>query len=430
MSSVSFSKQIEIYGEYDVAVIGGGPAGVSAAISSAREGAKTILIEGSGMLGGMATSGLVGPFMTNYDRDCKEKTVAGIYEEIVKRLVKESAAVCPEEVSAPSLYTSFIERYHSRLTPFDTFALQKVLDQMVREAGAEVLCYTHFSDCILENGEIKSVILSAPEGLIAVNAKVFIDCTGIAAVADKAGVPNYIGDEETNTPQPGTLMFEVSGVDDEKYLEYGARPEYPVKAYKLPTQGHYKVNHYHVFSVNAANAKSLTEAHAEARGQVFDAYRVLHDKTPGFENAKIAAVASVLGVRENRHIEAEYQITVDDVTQGTRFEDRIAVYGYGLDVHRRSLKESGNFKIEIAERYYIPYRSLLPKGCENLLVAGKTIGCKSQAAGGLRCMPSAMAMGQAAGIAAAISANKCQGIKKIDVKEIQRRLKENGAIID
>ena len=258
----------------------------------------------------------------------------------------------------------------------------------------------------------------------------FIDCTGIAAVADKAGVPNYIGDEETNTPQPGTLMFEVSGVDDEKYLEYGARPEYPVKAYKLPTQGHYKVNHYHVFSVNAANAKSLTEAHAEARGQVFDAYKVLHEKTLGFENAKIAAVASVLGVRENRHIEAEYKITVEDITNGTPFEDRIAVYGYGMDVHRRSLKESGNFKIEVAKRYYIPYRSLLPKGCENLLVAGKTIGCQSQAAGGLRCMPSAMAMGQAAGTAAAISLENAKGVKNIDVKELQRRLTENGAILD
>ncbi len=430
MNYVNYSKQIELYGEYDVAVIGGGPSGVCAAVSAARNGAKVILIESTGCLGGMATSAMVGPFMTSYDRDRKAKTVSGLFDEIVSRLEKYSAAISPDKVEAPSLYTSFIERYHHHVTPFNSFFLQIVLDEMVKDAGVEVLCYTSFADCITENGQIKSALLTAPEGMIAISAKVFVDCTGIAALADKAGAITYKGEENSGVPQPGTLMFEVDGVDSEKYAKYAARPEYPVKAFMLPSKNKCKVNHYHVFSVDAANAKSLTTAHQEARYQVLKAFAVLKDKTPGFENADISSVASVLGVRESRHVECEYKITVEDVSLGTKFDDRIAVYGYGMDVHKRSAAESGNFKIEVANRYYIPFRSLLPKNTTNLLVAGKTLSCQSQAVGGMRCMPAAMAIGQAAGMAAAISVNKDLSLRKIDVKELQQGLKDAGAIID
>jgi len=427
MEKINFSKSLDLYGSWDAVVFGGGPAGVCAAVSAARQGAKVLLVESTGMLGGMATSGLVGPFMTNYDRDGEEKTVGGLFDEIIARLAKYSAVVEPQQVEAPSLYTSFIGRYHRHVTPFDPFCLQIVLDDMVKEAGVDLLCYTQFTDCITENGTMKYAILSAPEGMLCVSGKVFIDCTGIASVAEKAGVPTYKGEETSGVPQPGTLMFEVNNVTEEAYTQ---RPEYPVKAYKMPAGKTYKVNHYHVFNVDAANAKSLTEAHQQARRQVLDAFAVLRDKTPGFENAHITNVAPVLGIRESRHIVGEYQITVDDVAEGVKFDDTIAVYGFGMDVHRRSLAESGNFKIEVAKRYYIPYRSLLPKNCDNLLVAGKTISCQSQAAGGLRCMPAAMAMGQAAGMAAAMAVKEHKTIRDVDVSILQQQLKQNGAILD
>ncbi len=430
MAQVNYTKTLECYGEYDLAVIGGGPAGVCAAVSAARKGLKVILIESTAMLGGMATSGLVGPFMTNYDRDREKKTVGGIFDEIIERLKKYSAVIPPEEADAPSLHTSFIERYHHHVTPFDPFYLQIVLDDMVKESGAELLCYTRFADCIKKDGKIETVILAAPEGLISVSAKLFVDATGIAAVAEKAGVPTYKGHEESGVPQPATLMFEVQNVDNDQYEDYNARPEYPVKAYKMPDDRRYKVNHYHVFSVDAANAKSLTDGHIEARHQVLDAFKVLTDKTPGFKNATISGVASVLGVRESRHIEAEYKITVEDVTKGTKFFDRIATYGYGLDVHRRNANESGNFKIEVANRYYIPLRSMLPKNCTNLLVAGKTIGCESQAVGGMRCMPAVMAMGQAAGTACAQAINNNHSFRDIDIEKLQEQLVLDGAILD
>lgn len=429
MTKINYSKEMELYGEYDVAVIGGGPAGVCAAVCAAREGMKVLLVESQPSLGGMATGGLVGPFMTVYDRDGNERIVGGIFDEIVERLKKYSAVIPPEEAEESTVYTSFIQKYHRHVTPFDSFYLSVALDEMVRESGAELLCYTQFADCVVEDGRIKHVILNALEGMIAVSARIFIDCTGNAALAEKAGVPTYKGDEERGIPQPGTLMFEVGGVDDEKYAEFASRPERPVKAYRTPVKGRYKVNHYHVYDVDAANSKSMTDAHSTARYQVFDAYSVLRDKTPGFEASEILQVAPVLGIRESRHIEGEYKITVKDVSEGTVFEDRIAAYGFGMDIHNRSAAEFGNFKIEVAEKYYIPYRSLLPKNCENLLVAGKTISCESQAVGGMRCMPAAMSMGQAAGIAAAMAVTENEKLRKICVPTLQKKLKDAGALI-
>lgn len=427
MEFVQLNRNIAVYGSYDLAVIGGGPAGVCAAISAARKGMRVLLVESAPALGGMATSALVGPFMTNYDRDGETKTVGGMFSEIVDRLVQAGGAIPSDEVECRNVFTSYIGRYHRHVTPFDSFRLELVLDEMVREAGVEVLCYTSFADCIVEENRICAVILNALEGLIAVEAKEFIDCTGIAAVAQKAGVPTYKGDEEQGIPQPGTLMFEIDGVKDEAYT---ARPKYPVKAYRTSTPGRYKVNHYHVYNVDAANAKSMTQAHCEARRQVLDAFSVLHDETPGFEDARLANVAAVLGVRECRHIEGEYKITVQDVAEGKKFADTVAVYGFGMDIHNRKEGETGNFKIEIAPRYYIPYRSLVPKNCNNLLVAGKTLSCESQAVGGMRCMPAAMAMGQAAGIAASMAIQGGREVRDIDVSALQAELRSQGAILD
>ena len=427
MKQIAFNRAVPVYGKYDVAVIGGGPSGVCASISAARSGMKVLLVEATGALGGMATSAMVGPFMTNYDKNGEEQTVGGLFSEIVDRLIERGGALLSKNIEAGSVYTSFITRYHHHVTPFDSFSLEMVLDEMVREAGVDLLCYTQFSDCVTDSGRISAVILNALEGLIAVEAEQFIDCTGIAALASCAGVPTYKGDEEEGIPQPGTLMFEVGGVRDDAY---GARPKYPVKAYRTPVRGRYKVNHYHVYDVDAANSKSMTEAHSKARGQVLDAFSVLHDKTPGFENIELLSVAPVLGVRECRHIEGEYKITVNDVADGVRYEDTVAVYGFGMDVHNRTPKETVNFKIESAPRYYIPYRSLIPKNCKNLLVAGKTLSCESEAVGGMRCMPAAMAMGHAAGIASSMAVLHKTELRDINVSELQARLREQNAILE
>lgn len=426
MGDYMFCKEIPTIGHYDVIVLGGGPAGVCAAIEAARAGVKTLLVEGSGMLGGMATSALVGPFMTSYDREGNEPVTGGLFREIVECMNKKGVGILPEDTDAPSHYTSFIRRYHRHVTPFDSFGLQVLLDEMTSEAGVEVLLYTRFVDCICENKSIKKVILAALEGLCCVSANQFIDCTGNADVAAASGVPTWKGDEEHGIPQPGTLFFEVDNVVDEKYEK---RPKQPVKAYRTPTDGVYKVNHYRVFNVDASNSKSMTVAHQEARKQVLEAYKILVEETPGFENSRLAQVAPVLGVRESRHIKGKYMYTVEDASKGQKFEDTIAVYGYGMDVHPRTSDMSGNFKIEVAERYYLPYRCMIPEGCDNLLVAGKTISCESQAAGAIRVMPCAMALGQASGAAAAIAVQEKISPVQVSYKKLQKCLLDHGVIL-
>ena len=430
MKNIHYTKEIPYYGHFDIVVLGGGPAGVCAAIEAAESGKKVLLAEATGMLGGMATSGLVGPFMTCYDRDGNTPIVGGIFRRIVDGLEEYNAVYKPEDMDSSSIHTSFIEKYHKHVTAFDSFALQLLLDRMTDEAGVNLMLYTRFADAVCEDGNIKYIVLSALEGLVSVDADVYLDCTGNADVAAAAGVPTYKGDEESGVPQPGTLMFEVDSVSDEKFMERSSRPERPVKAYRTPREGVYKVNHYHVYNVDATNSESMTKAHMEARKQVLDAYAVLRDKTEGFENSAITQVAPVLGIRESRHIEGKYKITVEDIVNGTKFDDRIAVYGFGMDVHPRNESESGNFKIEVAEKYYIPYRSMLPEGCKNLIVAGKTISCRSQAAGGLRCMPCAMAMGQAAGAAAVLAIDSGCLPENINIDALQTTLRNKGAILD
>ena len=430
MKNLHYTKEIPYYGHFDIIVHGGGPAGVCAAIEAAESGKKVLLAEATGMLGGMATSGLVGPFMTCYDRDGNDLIVGGMFRRIIDGLSSYNAVYKPEDLDSPSIHTSFIEKYHRHVTAFDSFALQLLLDRMTEEAGVNVMLYTRFADAVCEDGSIQYIVLSALEGLVSVDADVYLDCTGNADVAASAGVPTYKGDEESGVPQPGTLMFEVDSVSDEKFIGRSSRPERPVKAYRTPREGVYKVNHYHVYNVDATNSESMTKAHMEARKQVLDAYAVLRDKTEGFENSAITQVAPVLGIRESRHIVGKYKITVDDIVNGTKFDDRIAVYGFGMDVHPRDESQSGNFKIEVAEKYYIPYKSMIPEGCKNLIVAGKTISCQSQAAGGLRCIPCAMAMGQAAGAAAVLSITDDCTPENVDIKSLQSTLRKRGAILD
>ena len=329
MSEFIYKNNIPDTLESDVVVVGGGPAGLCAAVAAARGGAKVILVEKNAFCGGMATAGMVAPFMTCYDSKGEERVVRGLFDEIVDRTIAIGGAISPDDTDAPSVYTSFLKKYHRRVTPFDSYALQLVLDRMCIEAGVEIFLYTKYVDSVCKDGAIDSIVLAAPEGLVALKAKLYIDCTGNADVAEKSGVQTWWGSEDGMLPQPGTLFFEVDDADDEAFLGRGCRPKLPTKCYRKPIPGTYKVNHYRVYGVNANSARSMTDAHIEAREQVLDSYKDLLE-TEGFEHCKITQVAPVLGIRESRHIVGKYRLTVNDISEGVFFDDTVVVFGCGM----------------------------------------------------------------------------------------------------
>ena len=280
-------------------------------------------------------------------------------------MVELSSALSPDKTDSPSRWTSFLKKYHRRVTPFDSFVLQLVLDRMAREAGVHTLLYTKYVDSICMDGGIESIILAVPEGLVAARAEIYIDSTGNADGAAASGVETWIGGEDGAPPQPGTLFFEVDNVED---VRYTSRPQRPVKAYQKPLAGSYKINHDRVYGVDATDARSLTEAHMKAREQILQSYRTLRS-TPGFENCSITQVAPVLGVRESRHIRGLYMLTVRDLGEGRIFEDAVACCGYGMDLHPAATGRLGAFMARWP--FTIPYRCMVPSAAQNLPVAGK-----------------------------------------------------------
>ena len=444
----------------DVLVVGGGPAGVTAAIAAAREGADVLLIEQGGFCGGMATRGLVGPFMTCYDAEGKEMIIRGLFEEIVDRMVERGVAIHPSKVMGGTAYTSWIKIGHDHVTPFEAEGLKLVLDEMLTEAGVRVLYHTDFLEPIVEGNSVKGGLFHSKSGVGAANAKVVIDATGDGDVAFRAGASYEMGNEELGLVQPATMFFRISGVDSAaaeadiqanlhnfyrkdgvnyrsfhwRVSEAKENGDWSLKRvsiglFKMPKDDEWCVNTSRIMGVDSTDAESVTNAEIEGRRQADEIFRFLKKYVPGCERATIKSTASHLGIRESRHILGEYRLRADDLLAAKVPEDRIFVAANSVDVHGRFGPTSNEY-VPIEGSYYgVPYRSLLPKELDGLLLAGRCVSADSTAAGAIRVMPPCMAMGQAAGIAAAMAAEQGVSVKKIDVSELQKRLTKRGAYL-
>ena len=434
--------------EMDVVVAGGGPAGVAAAIAAARAGARVTLLENASCFGGMATSGLVPAF--NPFSNGQRQVVKGIGWEVVTRLRKRGGALMKEDPLPRE-----IPKYD--WVRLDAEKLKGVLDEMVTEAGVTARLFTQVTEPVVRGGRIMAVRTWSKSGEEEWRAPVFVDATGDADIAARAGCPFEKGDEN-GLMQSTTLCFVIAGLKPAAGRFLDSRARVPLlkaatEAGKLSgrhdhhycisaTQADYTavgLNYKHQLDTDATSAASLTAAMIEGRRMAHELCAFLRKDVKGCEGAFVAATAPLLGVRETRRIVGEYRLDLDHFLALRKSTDDIACYSNELDVHvtgknkadiaKRMFKEHNTF-LPIGNHYGIPYGALIPKGVQNLLVAGRAISCDRKMHGSVRVMPCCFATGQAAGLAAALAARGNGAVREVDIRKLQKGLLEQGAFLD
>ena len=443
--------------DYDVLVVGGGNAGCAAAIAAARRGARTLLVERYGFLGGTATAAMVGPWMTFHSGS--KRIVGGIAQEIVERL--QRAGGSPGHIHDSSDYVSTI-------TPFDPEIHKAVLFEMMRDAGVHLLLHAYVLRALTAANEVQGAIFATVAGEREYRAQFTIDATADAFVACSAGVATQQGDERGRV-QPASLMFRLSHVDLSKTAAYvrmhpdqmrtslkahertapaltavaglydlwnGAVaqgevhvPRELVSFFISPYEDEVTVNMTRVTNIDPLDPDDLTRAEVEARLQVMQLLQFFRARVPGFENARIAATGTQIGIRESRRIVGEYTLTRDDVLQARRFDDAVARSAYPIDIHNPSGSGTVTHRLPEGESYEIPFRCLLPKGVDRLLVAGRCISTTHEALASTRLTPTVMTLGQAAGTAAALAKQHGAALRSIDVQELRRALTGDGVLL-
>jgi hypothetical protein len=437
----------------DVLVVGGGPSGLIAAQAAAEDGLNVTLIDSRSFVGGNMTIGL--PIL-GFLGQKGNQIIKGIPQKFIDRLKAVNGA--SEHRPCP---------LHMSLTIVEPEAVKNVGLEMLKEAGVNVLLYVFFAGVVMDGDTIKGVIIESKAGREVILAKTIIDCTGDADVAFKAGVECEQGNEQGGV-QPPTLMFCLGNVDTEKlrlsiseeprtYLTdfipneyFGQNNQFIVVGLRslikkaqddgleLPTErtiiitglgkGEAWINMTRVNGLDGTNPASLTHGEIEGRRQIKDIQKYLIEYVPGFENAHFTKMAPFIGIRETRRIVGKYVMTADDILQCGRFNDAIAVASYPLDLHH---PQGGGCTLEwCGDCYDIPYRSLIPKKIENLIVAGRCISTTHEAMSAIRVMAPCMAMGEAAGRAAKMAVRQNIAPSAIDVQELRAELVEKGAYLN
>jgi glycine/D-amino acid oxidase-like deaminating enzyme len=424
------ARETPVIAETDVLVVGGGPAGLAAAVTAARLGVRVILAERASHLGGLATGGEV--LLLDDMANLRERTVAGLCAEIIARLESMGGAVAtaPSDwfVSSDAAWArwgrwGFHDDY-ARTQPktityavaFDPEALKLLALQLVGAAGVQVRLHSLFVDAVVHEGVVRGGIFETKAGRQAILARIVVDTTGDGDVLGRAGASHASGKYIT------TLVHRLGNVDVERAERF--EREHPAQATDLnrvikgiyggawdywwlrtPLDGVVWCNCPHLPNLDGLSVEDLTSAEFSARGRIAEAVAFARGNLPGFERAVLLDTASQLGVRQTRLLQGEYVLTREDVMQGRWFGDRI---GRGRD-------------------YYYPYRVLLPREVDNLLVAGRCFSATPEAQRMAREIPPMIVLGEAAGVAAALSVQGDRPPRSLDVAQLQDVLRQLGA---
>jgi hypothetical protein len=438
-------RNLPLDDSWDVIVVGGGPSGCTAAAAAARDGARTLLLEATGSLGGMGTSALV-PAWTPFSD--KEKM---IYRGLAEKVFRACCAGI-----------AHVKKTDLDWVPIDPERLKRVYDDLVTGAGASIRFHTHLSAVQRVDDVIDAIVVTNKAGLSAYRAKVFVDCTGDADLCAWAGVEFHQGNEKGEKLMPATHCFALGNVDEYAFRNgptmYGGAPDCPIhailKSGKYPLipdthlccniigPGTVGFNAGHIWNVDNTNPESVSAALVQGRRMAEQFRDALAEFYPAaFGNAFLVTTGSLMGIRETRRIVGDYILTLDDYIARRSFADEICRNSYFIDVHwaKEEAKSIGYSAKEWdarcmhygkGESHGIPYRCLVPQGLENTLVAGRSISCEQIVQGSVRVMPVCLAMGEAAGAAAAEAAAKHRGrVREVSVSQLRSRLQKYGAYL-
>ncbi len=443
---------LPVVGAYtcDVLVVGGGVAGIAAAISAVRGGASVILCEAGGYLGGTATKGLVGPFMTCYDAKGEVQLIRGFFAELVERLHAAGGAVPYTQCPGSDSHSAYRTVGHIGVTPFSPECLKRVAEEMCLEAGVRLLYHLTLVGCETQGRRLTQAYFAGVNGISSITARQFIDTTGTAALAHYAGAGTFRGDE-TGFVQTASLFFRITGVDKamldahmEANTEMRARyfmdeieaarqkGEFPCGTRKLRIfeglDDTWTVNMAQEDSpVNELNPACLTQAEISQRQQIPVLLAFMRKYVPALRHVRLVESAAELGVRESRRMVGRTLFTGEDIRNHTHFPDRIAVCANSIDIHKPGMVSYTPYDGEGC--YTIPFSCLLSRDMDNLMAAGKCLSADPQAFAAVRVMPPCMAMGEAVGLAAAMAVEKDCMPYEMDIGALQAELVRRGGYL-
>jgi hypothetical protein len=430
------NQRIPVVDEVDVLIVGGGPAGIGAALSAARLGAKTLIVEQFNCLGGVATSGGHNHYSQyNAWADPSIQVVGGIAEELRVGLLQRGYAT-----------------YDGSCLDFDVEGMKLLLDEMTAAAGVRVLYYTFYCDTLVENGAAVGGIIQNKSGRGAILAKRVIDCTGDGDAAFHAGVPFEQGRPQDGRCQPATLMFTIAGVDwpqveawrtsyDMREVWLKAQTGGIMEPFQSVIMGFWHtdvlpdqvgVNMTHLVDVDTTKTEDLTRATIEGRRQAHHLTQVFRQVVPGMQQCYLISTAPALGLRESRRIRGEVYLTAEHLMRRQTWPDSIGHGSFFIDIHNPAGPGMDGLTWRPPKGFYyqIPYRALVPQKVDNLLVAGRCLSADHVALGSLRIMSTCTVMGEAAGTAAVLSLHDEVPPREVDPLRLSRQLKQQGAIID
>ena len=437
MQNITYSREIPVRYHCDVMVVGGGPSGVAAAVTAARQGATVILVEAGTCLGGLGTAGLVPAFMSFTDGI--NFLAGGFGRDLLDRLAEENSGNWDQW----------------KCSSIKVEQLKRVYESMMAKAGAKFIYQTKLIDVVRKGSIVESAICAGKSGLFAISAKTFIDGTGDGDLCVLAGADYKQGDADGNT-MPGTLCSLWADIEwDRVYAKAGglgagnAKIEEAIQDGVFTHEdrhlpGMWRVserigggNIGHTFGVDGTQEESLTAAFVWGRQSLLEYERYYKAYLKGFEKMDLVVTASLMGIRETRRITCDYELSVDDFARRAVFEDEIGRYSYPIDIHiakpdmasYQQYKKDFSTRLGPGESYGIPYRSLTPLKLDNVWVAGRCVGTDRGMQASLRVMPGCFITGQAVGLAATLAVKASSTSRQIDVTDLQRGLRARGAFL-